>query len=128
MTDDQETPQTTPMSPSQRRRLRQRTGELRRRMSALDSVVTGSVYTRYRVCGKASCRCARDPSARHGPYYQWSHQQDGRQRHEVVSEQHAERLREAIANYQELRELLRQWERESLREIFADGAGARDDG
>lgn len=116
--------ESAPLSATQRRRLRRRTAALRRQLNALDVVVSGSVHTRYRVCGKPNCRCAKDPSARHGPYYQWSHREDGRDRHQVVSAAQAERLHEAIANYRALRALLREWEQESVHEIFADADSA----
>jgi hypothetical protein len=29
-------------------------------------------------CGKPGCRCASDPAARHGPYYEWSHMLKGK--------------------------------------------------
>ena len=110
---------TPSLTQAQRRRLRQRTAQLRRALASFDSLVSGTVYTRYRSCGKASCRCAVDPDARHGPYYQWSHRQDGRAVHRIVTAEQAELLREAAANYHQARELLGQWERETVAEIFA---------
>ncbi len=110
---------TTTLSRAQRRRLRQRTAQLRRVLAGFDLVVSGSVYTRYRSCGKASCRCAVDPGARHGPYYQWSHREDGRAVHQIVTVEQADILREAVVNYHQVRELLAQWERETVNEIFA---------
>jgi hypothetical protein len=38
----------------------------------------GSVVASYTTCGKASCRCASDPDARHGPYWQWTSAVHGR--------------------------------------------------
>lgn len=109
------------MSQAQRRRLRQRTAQLRRALAGFDLLVSGSVHERWRVCGKASCRCARDRAARHGPYYQWSHRDGARQLHEVVTAEQAALLREAIANYHRLRELVGRWEHETVAEIFAAG-------
>ena len=107
------------LSTAQRRRLRQRTAQLRRALARFDLLASGTVYTRYRSCGKANCRCALDPEARHGPYYQWSHREDGRAVHEIITAEQAEVLREAVANYHQVRELLAQWERETVAEIFA---------
>jgi hypothetical protein len=38
----------------------------------------GSLSARTIKCGKAGCACARDPSARHGPYYSLTHALEGK--------------------------------------------------
>jgi hypothetical protein len=73
-----------------RNRIRQRTKELRRAISAMDFVASGTLHTRTKVCGRKNCRCAVDPDARHGPYYEWSRRQEGRLVHSVVTAEQAQ--------------------------------------
>jgi hypothetical protein len=74
-------------------------------------------------CGKAQCRCANDPSARHGPYYEWGHMQQGKLVHRNVTARQAALLRLAIANYRKARKLLRDWEVQTERLIDSENLG-----
>jgi hypothetical protein len=66
-----------------------------------------------KTCGSPSCRCATDPDARHGPYYEWGHMKAGKLLHRLVSPPQAEALRLSIANYRKAKKLLRAWEAET---------------
>ena len=81
----------------------------------MDYVCSGTLVRRWKVCGKAVCRCHEDPAARHGPYYEWGYMEGGRQVHRMVSPAQAKLLRLAIRNYRTIRGLLRAWEAESVR-------------
>lgn len=105
-----------------RMRIRRHTQALRRAIAAMDFVASGTVHTRTKVCGRANCRCATDPAARHGPYYEWSRRVDGRLRHSVVSAEQGQLLARAIVNYREIQKLLAQWEHETAREVLDPGA------
>lgn len=93
--------------------------QIRNRISAFDFACSGTLHVRTTVCGKPTCRCAKDPDARHGPYHEWSRRQDGRLVHTNLSADEAKVLRRAIRNYREIQKLLRQWEGESLKVIRA---------
>lgn len=105
-----------------RTRVRERTQVLRRAISALDFVASGTVHKRTKVCGRPNCRCAVDPAARHGPYYEWTRRQDGRLLHSVVTPDQAEVFTRAIQNYREIQQLLARWERETAQEVLNPGA------
>jgi hypothetical protein len=107
-----------PKNKPDRARLRRRTRELRRQLGNLDFVASGTLTERMKTCGKPNCRCATDPSARHGPYYEWGYMQDGKLKHRSVPADRAELMREAIDNYQRIRELLHQWELLTADEII----------
>lgn len=106
--------------------MRQRTKELRRAISAMDYVASGTLHTRTKVCGRKNCRCADDPEARHGPYYEWSRRLDGRLVHSVITEQQAELVARAIDNYREVQRLLALWHRETEDELLATLPGPVD--
>jgi hypothetical protein len=110
--------------PQSTERARARIAQIREELSAIELLCSGTVLKRMKTCGSASCRCAQDPAARHGPYYEWGHMQAGKLVHRVVSAKQAEVLRQAIANYRRLKKLLRGWEAETERLIDAAGSQA----
>jgi hypothetical protein len=85
----------------------------------MDYIASGTLHTRTKVCGKKNCRCATDPDARHGPYYEWSRRQDGLLVHSVITKQQAALITRAIENYREVRRLLVLWERETEAELLS---------
>ena len=108
--------------PSQRpeiliRQARQRIARIRDALYAVDYLCSGTLLQRMKRCGKPGCRCAQDPHARHGPYYEWGHMQAGKLVHKTVSPKQAASLRLAIANYRKVKKLLRDWEGETERLI-----------
>ncbi len=103
-------------------RARARIEEIRRRIAALDLVVGGTLVRRTKVCGKPGCRCATDPAARHGPYWEWGRVEKGRRVTSTVSPAMARRLEAALRDHRQLKALLRRWERESARIIKAESS------
>jgi hypothetical protein len=98
-----------------RRQAEQRIEKIREQIMALEHLCTGSLVSRTKLCGKPTCRCATDPSARHGPYFEWSRLEKGRMVHRVLTREQAALIRRAIAAHRTIRLLLRRWERETLR-------------
>lgn len=109
------------MKNSQRNRIRSRTVEIRKAISSMDLLASGTLHTRTKVCGRRNCRCATDPTARHGPYFEWNRRIDGRIVHKVLSKEQAELINRAIGNQREVKRLLLLWERETEDEILALG-------
>jgi len=88
----------------------------------MDYLCSGTLLERMKRCGKPGCRCAHDPDARHGPYYEWGHMRAGRLVHRTVTPEQAAILRLAIANYRKAKELMQSWEDETERLIDAEPA------
>ena len=101
-----------------RARLRALTSALRKELAALDYVATGTLHHRTKVCGKPTCKCATDPNARHGPYYEWGRMRSGKLVQSTITPAQAKLLEGAIANHQRAKELLAEWERLSEAEIL----------
>lgn len=99
---------------------RQRIAKLRTTLGEIELLCSGSLSERMMKCGKPNCRCATDPSARHGPYYEWGRMRAGKIAHRYVTHQQAKVLREAIDNYRLVKKLLRAWEADSERLIDAE--------
>lgn len=107
-------------SDARRRAARERIAQIRDRIRTIERLCSGTLLRRTKVCGKPACRCAHDPTARHGPYYEWGRMKGGRLANRMVSPAQAALLREAIANYRRLRRLLRTWENETVKLIEAE--------
>jgi len=94
---------------------RERIARIQADLSALDYLSSGTLLHYTKVCGRPACRCAKDPSARHGPYFRWGHMKGGKLIHRTVSPEQAAILRRAIANYRRAKKLMKAWENETER-------------
>jgi hypothetical protein len=63
----------------------------------------GSLSERYVKCSKPGCRCAEDPTARHGPYYSLTRGVEGRTRSRWLGAEQAEVARRQLAAGQQFR-------------------------
>jgi hypothetical protein len=102
------------------RQVQARLARIRDAIQAVDYLCSGTLLRRTKLCGKPGCRCAQDPAARHGPYYEWGHMKGGKLVHRMVSARQAALVRAAIQNYRKVRRLLRAWEAETERIIEAE--------
>lgn len=102
------------------KKARQRIARILEAISGVDYLCSGTLLKRTKVCGKPGCRCAKDASARHGPYYEWGHMQDGKLVHRTVSPEQAILLQQGIDNYRAVQKLLRNWEMETEQLINAE--------
>lgn len=98
--------------------IRARTQDLRRSIVALDHIASGMVSSRTKLCGRPNCRCAQDPAARHGPYFEWTRYQDGRLVHRTLTPEQAAIFERAIANRRKVQRLLALWEHETVTEVL----------
>ena len=94
---------------------RERIARVQASLNAMDYLCSGTLLRRMKVCGKPGCRCAQDPGARHGPYYEWGHMKGGKLVHRMVTPEQAALLRRAIANYRKAKKLMKAWENETER-------------
>lgn len=92
---------------------------IRSTLGQFELLCSGTLAQRMMKCGKPNCRCASDPAARHGPYYEWGRMRAGKLVHRYVTAQQAQILRQAIDNYRQVKALLRQWEENTERLIDA---------
>lgn len=97
------------------KRALERIARIREALSAIDHLCSGTLLQRTKVCGKPGCRCAQDPSARHGPYYEWGHMKGGKLVHRTVTPEQATILQLAIANHRKAKKLMQAWEDETER-------------
>ncbi|EQD80377.1 hypothetical protein B1A_00952 [mine drainage metagenome] len=58
--------------------LRGKITELSGNLQNTEFILHGTVGKHYMKCGHKGCRCQRDPSELHGPYYDWTKRVDGK--------------------------------------------------
>jgi hypothetical protein len=87
---------------------------IRRQIGQMTVVCSGTLLQRTKVCGKPTCRCAVDPDARHGPYYEWNRLREGKLVHCALTPEQARMIRLAISNRRKILRLLRVWEQKSV--------------
>ena len=101
-----------------------RIAEIKRKISQMELVCSGTLQKRMKTCGRSYCRCSSDPEALHGPYYEWTRYVDGRLVHRTLSPEQAMKLEKAMANHREIQALLGEWKRESA-EIILGAKGKK---
>jgi hypothetical protein len=87
--------------------------QIQREIAAVNLLCSGTLLKRWKQCGRPNCRCAHDPSAQHGPYYEWSRRQNDRLLHTLLSAPQADNMALAIKNYRRILRLLATWSRET---------------
>ena len=102
------------------RKARERIARIRETLGKIDYLCSGTLLQRTKVCGKLGCRCAQDPSARHGPYFEWGHMKGGKLIHRTVTPEQAAILQLAIANHRKAKKLMQSWEDETERLFDAE--------
>jgi hypothetical protein len=92
---------------SERNENQKRRRELREALRALSCapLMRGSIVERVRRCGRPNCACAKDPAARHGGKFLTVHL-DGRTQSLHLRPEDEERVRQAIAAYDRLWDVL----------------------
>ena len=89
------------------RSARVRIARMRGALAAIDYLCSGTLLEGTKVCGEPTCRCATDPAARHGPYYEWGHMREGKLIHRQISAEQPALMSLAIDNYRYVQRLLR---------------------
>ena len=99
------------------KQVRDKIGGVRAALADSEYLCSGTLHMRMKVCGKPGCRCAQDPQARHGPYYEWGHMIGGKLVHRMVTPAQAELLQHALDNHRRAKQLMREWEEQTERLI-----------
>jgi hypothetical protein len=97
-----------PATPDLEALLRQR-DQLKTQLAAIGDMRPGSLVSRFRKCGKPSCRCAKKGTPGHGPSYSLTHAVAGKTvTHVIPSGTAVERTREQLGEYHRFRQLVQQ--------------------
>lgn len=92
--------------------------DLAAQIADLGYIAAGSITRRRTRCANPNCRCHRDPSQMHGPYWQWTAKIDGKTVTRRLSQTEAELYQEWINNDRRLRAITAQ-----MRQVAAEATG-----
>lgn len=95
----------------------QRFQEAQRELQQLDYFLKGTVLKRMMKCGQTQCACHRDPSKRHGPYFEWTYKAKGKTVNVRLSPQAAPLYQAAAKQHRKLKAILARMERLSRAEL-----------
>jgi hypothetical protein len=87
--------------------------QAQRDLQQLDYFLKGTVLKRMMKCGQAQCACHRDPSRRHGPYFEWTYKAKGKTVNVKLAPQAASLYQAATRQHRKLKALLARMERSS---------------
>jgi len=83
---------------------------IKKQLAEMGPMHPGSLSEQFNVCGNPTCRCKdpKDPQ-RHGPYYQLSYTWRGKSSTRFVRQEGVAKMREKVANYKRMQELVKEW-------------------
>lgn len=88
----------------------QRIKQVKQELAELGPLHPGSIGDQYNVCGTPGCHCKDESNPRrHGPYYQLSYGWRGKSSSRFVRPERLQEMRDKVANYKRLRELVNEW-------------------
>src|ERR1700691_2919142 len=87
--------------------------QVRQELQQLDYFLKGTVLKRMMKCGQPQCACHRDPSQRHGPYYEWTYKAAGKTVNVKLSPRAAPLYQAASKQHRQLKAVLARMERRS---------------
>jgi len=86
--------------------LAKRRDELKAKLSQIRDMRPGSLYPRFRKCGKPTCHCAKEGSRGHGPVWTLTWKAKGKTVARIIPQgSAAERTREQIAEFRRFQEI-----------------------
>lgn len=89
----------------------QRFRHAQQELHQLDYFLKGTVSKRMMKCGQPQCACHRDPSQRHGPYFEWTYKVNGKTINVKLSAQAAPLYQAATKQNRKLKAVLAKMER-----------------
>lgn len=78
------------------------------RLTRIGFIWNGSICERWLTCGRPDCECAKDATARHGPYLYWTSKIKGKTVAKLLHSPEAEVLQEWVNNRKELDGILKE--------------------
>lgn len=90
---------------------RSRFRQTRQQLQQVDYFLKGTVLKRMMKCGQPTCACQRDPSRRHGPYFEWTYKLQGKTVSVKLSPPAAPLYQAATKQHRQLKVVLARMER-----------------
>ncbi len=90
---------------------------LRQEIHQLGYFCRGTVLKRMMKCGQQRCACHRDPSKRHGPYFEWTYKAKGKTVNVRLAPDEVPVYLAATERYRRMKALLTRMERVSRKAL-----------
>jgi hypothetical protein len=91
--------------------------KVKKSITDIDYILTGTILTSYKQCGKVNCRCMKDVKQLHGPYYIWTRKEKGKTVTKTLTLLQAKKCRQAIKNMKKLNVYIESWKKRSIKYI-----------
>jgi Family of unknown function (DUF6788) len=85
--------------------------KLKADLAQIEYFSKGTLLARMVWCGKPQCACGKDPSKRHGPYYEWTYKAGGKTVTVRLTPEAAPLFRAAARQYRKLKTILNRMEK-----------------
>ena len=85
--------------------------ELKADLAQIEYFSKGTLLARMVRCGKPQCACGKDPSKRHGPYYEWTYKARGKTVTVRLTPEAAPFFRAAAREHRKLKTILSRLEK-----------------
>ncbi len=79
---------------------------LKQQIQQMQYFCKGTVLKRMMKCGQKRCACHKDPTKRHGPYFEWTFKSKGKTVNRRLQPEEAAIYRAATQQYRKLKSLL----------------------
>jgi hypothetical protein len=79
---------------------------LKQQIQQMQYFCKGTVLKRMMKCGQKRCACHKDPTKRHGPYFEWTFKSKGKTVNRRLQPEEAGIYRAATQQYRKLKSLL----------------------
>ena len=90
---------------------------LKTKMIKLDYVLIGTLLKRYKQCGKINCKCMKNKSHWHGPYYIWTRKEKGKTITKTLNKAQAQFVLKAFKNMMKLNKIVNKMKEISLEKV-----------
>jgi hypothetical protein len=116
-----------PAGPAGRGSIQLTRRRIRQQLQELGYFCKGTVLERRMKCGQPRCACHRDPSQRHGPYWEWTYKVRGKTVNVRLSSEAGPIYRAASRQHRKLKALLDRLERVARTGLAAQAKKAKTD-
>ncbi len=90
--------------------------DIKRKLSAKNYILNGTLAQRYKQCGKTACCCNEDSQYWHGPYWIWTRKEKGKTITRTLNKTQAVMVKKAIKEMKVTNHDIQQWRALSLKE------------
>ena len=93
---------------------------LTKQLANIGYICQGSIGIVYTRCGNDYCACAKNPHAKHGPYFMWTRKEKGKTVSKRLDKKQVTLLKSYMKNYNNLKNVIAVMKSLSEKSIFQE--------